>query len=117
MPSKLVCHRKSAYLSQSGRCYYCNLPMWESDVESFTQAYKVSLRQAKLLKCTAEHLDARMDGGKDNANNIVAACHWCNQKRHQRKLAPGPNEYRNMVRQKLRNGRWICKSIAMHFSI
>jgi len=75
MSKKLVHHRKSAYNAQSGRCYYCDLLMWESDCKSFAQAHKISLSQAKLVKCTAEHLEARKDGGNDTKKNIVAACH------------------------------------------
>lgn len=115
MPSKLCRLRTSAFHSQSGRCYYCGFPMWEKDCNSYSQFHKISQPQAKLFKCTAEHLQARQDGGKDRPQNIVAACHWCNQKRHQRKLAPSPNEYRQMVQKRLRKGQWFCQLIAAHF--
>jgi hypothetical protein len=67
MPSRLVRHRQSAYIRQSRRCFYCQYPMWENNLESFAQAHNISTAQAKRLKCTAEHLKARKDGGKDAA--------------------------------------------------
>jgi 5-methylcytosine-specific restriction endonuclease McrA len=41
--------------------------------------------------CTAEHLVARMDGGRDTRDNIVAACRRCNAARHQLGLGPAPD--------------------------
>lgn len=64
MPSKLVHHRKSAHISQSGRCYYCRFPMWENDLKSYAQLHNISQPQAKLFQSTAEHLIARQDGGR-----------------------------------------------------
>ena len=116
MPSKLARHRNSAFIFQSGRCYYCNFPMWESNLESYAQLHNISKSQAKFFRCTAEHLVARQDGGKDTEKNIVAACVWCNQKRHSRKLAPPPNEYRQLVKQRLLDGRWFCSSLVKQFS-
>lgn len=55
--------RRAACREQGGLCYYCLLPM-RSDV-------------------TAEHLQARCDGGKDTRENIVAAHRLCNSRRHQ----------------------------------
>jgi hypothetical protein len=115
MPKLLVRLRTSAFHSQSGLCYYCGFPMWEKDRDSYSQIYKFSKSQAELLKCTAEHLLARQDGGIDSAQNIVAACRWCNQKRHRRKLAPSHVKYQQMVQRRVRKGGWFCESIAMHF--
>jgi len=115
MPKLLVRLRTSAFRSQSGLCYYCGYPMWEKDRDSYSQIYKISRSQAELFKCTAEHLLARQDGGIDSIQNVVAACHWCNQKRHRRKLAPSPVKYRKMVQRMLRKGGWFCKSIAIHY--
>ncbi|MCU7376155.1 HNH endonuclease [Paucibacter sp. O1-1] len=42
----------------------------------------LSLRQSLLLRCTAEHLRARQDGGGDGQANIAAACAHCNALRH-----------------------------------
>jgi len=59
--------RRRACREQGGRCFYCLRPMGRN--------------------VTAEHLVARMDGGKDTASNIVAACRRCNEARHA--LVPG----------------------------
>lgn len=56
--------------------------MWESDPESFARHHGISSATAKRFQCTAEHLVARQDGGKDTAANIVAACAYCNHGRH-----------------------------------
>jgi len=108
MPTKLALRlRRSAFASQSGRCYYCDYPMWESGLVSFAQTHNLTLAQARWFKCTAEHLEARQDGGKYTAGNIVAACHFCNSKRHQRrKQAPSPKDYKQLVQDRLRKGCW-----------
>jgi len=106
MAHTLVRHRHSAYLAQQGRCCYCDLPMWEGDLESFCRAHDIKPSQARSLQCTAEHLLARQDGGRDTADNIAAACRWCNQGRHRRKRAPEPPVYRHLVNKRLRAGRW-----------
>ncbi len=116
MLSKLARHRNSAYINQSGRCYYCNFPMWENDPESYAKTHNIKSSLAKFFQCTAEHLEARSDGGKNNAKNIVAACIWCNQKRHSRKNAPSPIEYRQLVQNRLSKGRWFCKELLVQFS-
>jgi hypothetical protein len=77
--------RKSAFNVQRGECCYCGTPMWLADVETFAKSHNYSLPQARLLKCTAEHLQARTDGGDDSLKNVAAACCYCNSKRHQRK--------------------------------
>lgn len=115
MPSQLVNLRTSAYISQSGRCYYCGLPMWDKDIQTYAMSYKITLSQAKLLKCSAEHLIARQDGGSNTRDNIVAACIWCNHKRHQHKSAPTPEKYRTKVQRRINNGSWFPSSLASHF--
>jgi len=71
--------RHSACREQGGLCYYCLRPM-HSDV-------------------TAEHLQARRDGGKDTRKNIVAAHRLCNARRHQLFPieAPEPTTYANLI--------------------
>ena len=76
--------RNIAFKNQSGRCYYCGAPMWQNDTcEEFARLYGISTKKAKRLQCTAEHLIAQCDGGKHTQENIVAACLWCNRRRHQ----------------------------------
>lgn len=58
------------------------------------------------LKCTAEHLNAHQDGGTIAQSNIVAACWFCNQQRHRRKVAPVPEQFRKLVQQRMSKGRW-----------
>lgn len=116
MPSTpLIRNRQSAYRAQMGRCYYCGLPMWEDDVGTFCQAHNITPSQAQLLRCTAEHLEARQDGGLNTAKNIVAACLSCNQRRHKRKKAPAPSAYLNLVRKRVREGRWHCAPLLAAF--
>ncbi|MEA9709297.1 HNH endonuclease [Xanthomonas campestris] len=64
-------------------------------------------RSARPYQCTAEHLLAQQDGGKDVADNIVAACCLCNLRRHKRQgPAPSPNVFKKLVRKRLAMGRW-----------
>ena len=102
----LIRSRKAAFLSQSGRCFYCKKPMWQSDPEEFSRAHGMSLRIAKQYQCTAEHLVARQDGGRDARENIVAACVFCNRGRHRMTLAPPPEQFQKIVIKRISQGRW-----------
>ncbi len=99
--------RSEAFRRQAGRCYYCNLAMWEADVETFARATGLSVKAALSRQSTAEHLQARCEGGSNASENIVAACRLCNQRRHKgRKKAPAPDAYRAHVRRRMSLGRW-----------
>jgi hypothetical protein len=63
MPNPLRQHRLAAYLSQSGRCFYCGAAMWLASVEGFARNYGMSVGRAWFFRCTAEHLLARSEGG------------------------------------------------------
>jgi hypothetical protein len=106
MSTTLIKSRLKAYNLQQGRCIYCELPMWLDSSEEFAKKYKVSTRSTALFKCTAEHLLARQDGGKDVESNIVAACHYCNQMRHKRKSPKDPNAYKQFVINRICKGKW-----------
>lgn len=106
MPTTLIKSRLKAFNLQKGRCIYCELPMWLNNPEEFAKKYKITTKQAKLFRCTAEHLKAKQDGGKDHESNIVAACYYCNQKRHKRKSPPDPGAYKQLVMKRHRKGRW-----------
>jgi 5-methylcytosine-specific restriction endonuclease McrA len=106
MPKILNKSRLKAFKQQQGRCIYCELPMWLDNSQVFALKYKITGRQAKDFKCTAEHLLARKDGGEDNQSNIVAACHYCNQKRHKRKLPKDPITYKHYVITRISKGKW-----------
>ena len=92
--------------AQGGQCYYCEQPVWLQDINGFCAAYDLNKDQARLLKCTAEHLIARRDGGLDTDVNIVAACHYCNQARHGGEEALEWRDFLLFVRKELTAGRW-----------
>jgi len=106
MPSPLARPRTSAFNIQFGRCFYCGLPMLTGSPEKFAARYGITLAQANLLRCTGEHLVPHENGGTSAKTNIVAACWFCNSRRHRRPTAPAPAEYKQLVRQKVRQGRW-----------
>ena len=99
-------NRQSAFERQNGRCYYCNLPMYIGDAEIFARQQSITVNQARLLKCTAEHLTARQDGGKDTVSNIVAACLNCNRQRHNRKAPPAPEHFKKYVGTRMGSTGW-----------
>ncbi len=111
MTTTLARRRHSAFLAQSGHCFYCGLPMWESSPDELSQPYGISPAQAQRLRCTAEHLQARCDGGGDSSTNIVAACLHCNRTRHRMRPAPDHEKYRALVQLQRINGVWHRKSI------
>lgn len=102
---KLQRLRSQAFHAQQHRCTYCGLVMW---LESPAELKPLGLRPrtAAPLRCTAEHLVARQDGGKDVVGNIAAACWLCNSRRHKRKTPPAPDAYRAFVQGRLAKGKW-----------
>ncbi|EUJ09387.1 HNH endonuclease [Methylophilaceae bacterium 11] len=106
MPKTLIKSRLKAFNLQQGRCIYCELPVWLENPEAFARKYKITTKQAKFFQCTAEHLKAKQDGGKDTVSNIVAACHYCNQKRHKCKSPKDPIPYKHYVTSRVNIGRW-----------
>ncbi len=104
--SKVSKHRKSAFHHQNGHCCYCGFLMWQDSAEAFAAKHRISLAQAQQFQCTAEHLKARSEGGKNAANNIAAACKRCNQLRHKSKKAPSPETYQQLVQKRLAQGKW-----------
>ena len=63
-------------------------------------------REAGRLLCTAEHLTARADGGRNNSGNIAAACLHCNRARHRRKHPPGVDEFREEISRRMARRGW-----------
>lgn len=106
MPANLAKPRAFAFRCQSGRCYYCDYPLLSGPVEPFAARFGISVAQAKLLRCTGEHLKPREEGGTNARINIVAACWFCNSRRHARPSAPNPDRYKQLVRKRVRQGRW-----------
>jgi 5-methylcytosine-specific restriction endonuclease McrA len=100
--------RRRAFEQQRGFCHYCGLPIWQDDEAAFAARFGLSARLTRLLRSTAEHLVARCDGGRDERSNIVAACLWCNKRRHlgREHAAPDPIAYLERVRCRIAAGRW-----------
>lgn len=100
--------RQQAFEKQNRRCFYCEYPIWDTGRETFSRKHRLTSRISKHLQCTAEHLVARQDNGKDTADNIVAACLWCNKMRHYRRQhkAPAPSTYKLRISKLIAAGRW-----------
>ncbi len=98
--------RETSMRAQGGRCNYCSQPMWSGDPEPFRRKYGLKSRKSRLFQCTAEHLRARSEGGRNEAGNIVAACLFCNQTRHEANSPLEPRAYGAKIRQRLSKGRW-----------
>lgn len=100
MPTQLQRSRRSAFHRQQGRCYYCGLRMWLAGPPG-----------PELLRCTAEHLLARSEGGGNDRRNIVAACWRCNHARHAGGRRPNPEIYRGEVQRLMRCNKWMPRSV------
>ncbi len=98
MTSRLAKLRDAAAVRQDWCCIYCG--------EKMLPAANCSRRKGHALACTAEHLIARRDGGRDTADNIVAACWFCNSRRHRRRVPTEPLVFSQYVRRRMRAGRW-----------
>lgn len=108
--------RKQAAQRQGGRCFYCELPMWDDSPREFIVHYGISPGLAKRFQCTAEHVEARCDGGKDVVTNIVAACLFCNGTRHKAKHPVDAAKHASVVRSRLAKGRWHPPQVKAAFS-
>ena len=88
----LIQNRIRAYNAQSGRCCYCKWPMWEKSIEPECDALKRMRwfrhldehQNLRTFECTAEHIQRRADLGRNSAENIAAACSFCNSSRADR---------------------------------
>ena len=98
--------RLAAFNKQLGRCYYCRSLMWLTNRKEFAKKNNLSKLEANRFQCTAEHLLARCDGGKDDSKNIVAACHFCNNSRHRKKTPLDFDNYKLYVTRRLKKGKW-----------
>ncbi len=90
--------------AQSGLCHYCRQPMWSDNLAVFCKRFRLSLKRGAKFRCTAEHLHAKSEGGKDTSKNIVAACWFCNQHRHFSKRPLDPDAFATKVRKRLAAG-------------
>lgn len=111
MSKTYVKHRLHSFQRQGGRCHYCNAPMWLSHPEAFTTKHKIKSGELRRFQCTAEHLVARQDGGEDSAENIVAACSFCNAMRHRRPEPLAADPYKRLVAKRMRQRKWHPKHL------
>jgi hypothetical protein len=115
MVSSIQISRLRAAVHQGFRCYYCSLPVWIDDPGGFAARHKLTTKQARLLRCTAEHLRARADGGSNRRVNIVAACLHCNSGRHRPRRPLSPPEYQAYVRRRMQQGKWLAAVLPRNF--
>lgn len=81
--------------------------MWENNPTEFQKFFKIKKSKVvRLLQCTAEHVTARQDGGKDSKPNIVAACLYCNMTRHRQKNPLSSIKYKEKVAKKMQLAKW-----------
>lgn len=108
MTKLLVQLRRKAFQLQECKCFYCNLPMCEvNELQKFTALHGLMPKLASQLRCTADHLIARQDGGGDSRENIAAACTWCNRRHLNRSdNAPPFDKYRQRVQRRMAAGVW-----------
>jgi hypothetical protein len=111
MTSRIARHRARAYLAQRARCYYCQCRMCIGDPSTFARSYGISERLVRRVRCSAEHLTARRDGGTDTRSNIAAVCWHCNRLRHAGKTPMPADRYRDYVRRKISRGAWHVRLV------
>ncbi|WP_408002845.1 HNH endonuclease [Pseudorhodobacter wandonensis] len=86
--------------------------MWDEAAAKISSKHNKFQAKLKALRCTAEHLHPRSEGGGNTAGNIVAACFYCNTRRHRRKCPLSPEAHREHVRQRMASGRWLAAQFA-----
>lgn len=107
--SRLQRLRELAARRQDYRCYYCGRALWNGRprrLAPFARTQGLTLRQARLRRCTAEHLQPRSEGGPTSEGNIVAACRFCNRSRHLPKRVLDAGLYRAKVQWLIAQDRW-----------
>ena len=87
---KIIHLRRRAAKRQGKHCYYCERQMGV----------------LPQLSCTAEHLQAQSENGKDSKANIVAACKFCNAMRHRLFPRLAVERYAATVRTLVQKGQW-----------
>lgn len=102
--------RQGAFHQQDGYCYYCGFRMWCKAPTELTEN-PVPIKAWRKLKCTAEHRHARCDGGRDTAENIVAACARCNRNRHKLPAKPEPEAFSAWVTRQVSKENYHSKAV------
>jgi hypothetical protein len=90
--------------------------MWLEDPDELSIPFGLTTRESARFQCTAEHLVARQDGGRDAADNIVAACRFCNATRHRLSSPPDPAAYRRRVLFRLDASRWLPNHLRLRLT-
>jgi hypothetical protein len=91
--------------------------MWLGKKDAFAQKHSLSSKDAERFRCTAEHLIARSENGKDTKDNIVAACAFCNMNRHRRKKPPVPARYKEDIQNRIKKGKWFPRELRSRMSL
>ena len=99
-------YRDQRAAEQHHLCYYCLFPMWTTEAKVFADAHHITIAEAARFRCTAEHLQALCEGGTSRLGNIVAACRFCNERRHRRNKRLSPDVYMVRVRRHVAKLRW-----------
>jgi 5-methylcytosine-specific restriction endonuclease McrA len=107
MSHSLKIKRTRAFKSKNGKCFYCQIPMWLTNVTDQFFRSRISAKAMSRIRCTAEHLEARCDGGSDSNESLVAACWFCNLTRHRMARPLSPDKYREQVMSRVQKGRWL----------
>lgn len=95
--------RAFAITRQAALCIYCGRPMCTAatDLAAYAKRHGMTLPQANQRLATAEHLQARSEGGRNTRANIAAACLGCNRWRHRLRVPPSPKQFAAYVRKRL----------------
>ena len=91
---------------QKWKCHYCGQPMWQRNLSAFAARYGLDEDKAAFFQATAEHLVPRSEGGANTLRNIVAACLFCNSRRHFAKAPLSHEAFREEVRVQMSKGEW-----------
>ncbi len=99
---------KHKIMSQIKKCFYCGLPMRNSNVTKAeclswlgsSPGQPNSTLLVRYMRETEEHLLKRADGGTDSRSNIVLAHQYCNSSRGSRT----PEQHKKWIRQLLAEG-------------
>ena len=106
VPSPLALLRDSSLQRQRGRCFHYGVFLAPAKLEAFAKRFKLSPDQIRPLQCTAKHLKARKDGGKDEPENIVAARRKCNEDRHAHGNDFSPDKHKAQIAKQIAQHKW-----------
>ncbi|MGY2052365.1 HNH endonuclease [Methylobacterium sp. JK268] len=92
--------------AQNWRCAYCTFRMLrpgcsvaEAMVDLGAKHVRQRRRAIQYRRATRDHIAPRCQGGADDAENLIAACRWCNEYRRNRPAHEAYTRIRRMVRR------------------